>query len=583
MKRFIACLTIINFTILMYSSAGPSSLDSSFNPSGTIPGILNILPVSGSSSVQSLAIQTDGKIVYAGFIFNSGTTYGILGRINIDGSPDLTFNQSVTPGYVIVTPNGSSSLQSALMSVKIKTDGKIVVAGYTQQADTNFYTVLARYNTDGTLDTPNFGTGGVGYTMTRPAGYIGAQLYALSILLDGSFIVAGTAISTQSSNIPTSSLPMVASFTSNGLIDNSFATNGYTIPTTSQIAPYALGSYNGLDIQGNGNIVVTGYIGSQFQSPSGTYYTTPVQGQMIVTRYTNGSDNSGIIDPYFNNGNILQPSAAIVGTVSIGFDVAVQTDDQIIIVGMANPSTTAPAYTIMRLNYVGTLDTFFNSDGQIPGINQYIFGDTIQSSSQSVTVQIADQKIVTVGMVDNGNFNVVAIRYEQDGTVDTSFDFTTNQNSNNLQFRAVAIAPNQKIIASGVNAASGIYYIPFFAFLGGSTPELGITSTINTYGYNPSYLSQFFYIDMYAQIITDPIARAAAIDATNSIFSNYTTTYSNQSGFNYVSYAYLMNIDLLAAAAALNSIYFDTTTQDQITQFFNYIIARESQLLIHTY
>jgi uncharacterized delta-60 repeat protein len=588
MKRYLLIFALINFSLIINGSQ-PSSLDSSFNETG----ILNISPtVTGSLSVQSLAIQSDGKIIYVGYvtatsvITSSPVIYGVIGRLTVNGAPDTTFNSG---NYIVVTPN-STSLQSALFDVKIQDSGKIVVIGYTQQStDNNFYTLLARYTSTGILDsTSSFGTGGAGYTCVKPTGYIGAQLYAVTLPLDGTIIVSGTAIVTQSGSTPTSCLPMIARYTSSGIIDTTFNSvalspqvPGYAIVPASILtnvsSSYAFGGYNDLTIQDNRMIVVTGYIGPKFQSPFGTYYTSPVQGQMVIARYT----NSGLPDPIFHGGNILMPSTAIVGTISMGFGIALQSDGQILVTGMANPLSTAAAYTIMRFNYLGTLDTSFNSSGPIPGINQSIFNDTHESSSQFIVIQPEDQKILTAGMntSPSSNFNLVAIRYEQDGTIDTSFDFTTTQTTASLQFRAIALAPDKKIIAAGLDTISSYSFL-FFRFLGGSTPEFGITSAVNIYGYNAAFLSNFLYVDFYAQTITNLTARNAALTSVSTIISTYITTYSNQPDFNYVSYAYLMNTSLLAAAATLNTTYeTDTITQAQITQFFAYIIDRESQLL----
>lgn len=591
-QRHLSFFAIISLFAII-NATGPSSLDSSFNTSGPIPGILNFLPstpvTSGELSIQSLAIQSDQKIVYAGYVTTTTGIYGILGRVNEDGTTDLTFN---TTGYIIVTPNGTS-LTSALFDLKLQENGAITVVGYTQQTGNNYYGLLARYTTNGTLDS-SFGTGG--YTYVRPTGYA-AQFYALEIALNETIIIAGTALSPQTTTSqgtpttpPTSSLPMVARFTSTGILDTTFNATGlipgYSIVSSAVLttinSSYIYGAYNDVTLQTNGMIVTTGYVGPTYQTPFGSYYAAPVQGNMVVARYVNGTTNSGIFDPTFNSGNILVPATSIVGTISMGFAIALQSDEQIIVAGMTNPSSTLPAYTVMRLNYIGTIDTSFNSNGQIPGTNQTIFNDTQQSSAQFIVIQPADQKILTAGMSKSlsGQFNLATIRYEQDGTIDTSFYFTTSQTIEALQFRAIALAPDKKIIAGGLDAGSSGYSFLIYRFLGGSTPELGKTSVVTMYGYNSAFLSKFLYIDFYSQVITNTAARAAALASVNAIISSYISTYTNQTGFNYISYAYLMNANLLAAKATLLDTYeSDSITQAEITQFFEYIINRESQLL----
>ena len=89
-------------------------------------------------SGYSLTVQADGKILVAG---TSGGDFAVA-RFNSDGSLDTSFS-----GAGRVTTEFGSANDSAY-SIKVQTDGKILVVGY---SGSNF--ALARYNTDGSLDT----------------------------------------------------------------------------------------------------------------------------------------------------------------------------------------------------------------------------------------------------------------------------------------------------------------------------------------------------------------------------------------------------------------------------------------------
>ena len=125
--------------------------------------------------VYSVAVQSDCKILVAG-VADNGSNYDFaLARYNTDGSLDATF------GGVgkLTTDLGGSDYG---YSVAIQSDGKIVVAG---QSNNDF--AVARYNTDGSLDT-TFGDDG---TKTIDLGGTEAGGY-LAIQSDGKMVVAGT-------------------------------------------------------------------------------------------------------------------------------------------------------------------------------------------------------------------------------------------------------------------------------------------------------------------------------------------------------------------------------------------------------
>jgi len=91
-------------------------------------------------------MQTDGKIVGAGYSHNNGRTSPVF-RLNPDGTPDSTFNSPLQ--YV-----------NNLRSVTIQADGRLLVGG-TIAVGGRDRGGLIRLNSDGTLD-PTFNPGGSG-------------------------------------------------------------------------------------------------------------------------------------------------------------------------------------------------------------------------------------------------------------------------------------------------------------------------------------------------------------------------------------------------------------------------------------
>jgi uncharacterized delta-60 repeat protein len=129
-----------SFAVARYTPDG--SLDPSFNGSGWVTPRFDI----GSEAASSLLVQPDGKVVVAG---EASTYFGVT-RINPDGSLDTSFGKD---GYVTTSFGG---VECAASSVALQTDHKLLVAGFTKGSGSvvNLYDfALARYNPNGSLDT----------------------------------------------------------------------------------------------------------------------------------------------------------------------------------------------------------------------------------------------------------------------------------------------------------------------------------------------------------------------------------------------------------------------------------------------
>jgi uncharacterized delta-60 repeat protein len=125
------------------------------NADGSLDGTFTVGTGAGGQ-VNSIAVQSDGKIVIAGYFFsyNSVARY-FIARINSDGTLDNTFNN---PG---TGPNGQ------INSASINSDGKVIVGGNFTTYNGTSKKYLARLNSDGTLDaTFNIGSGASDFVYT---------------------------------------------------------------------------------------------------------------------------------------------------------------------------------------------------------------------------------------------------------------------------------------------------------------------------------------------------------------------------------------------------------------------------------
>jgi uncharacterized delta-60 repeat protein len=144
-QLLIAALVLLNSNLSFSQFAG--SLDNSFTRDGKVTTrIGNVLTIG-----NAVAIQKDGKIVVAGYTDDFSNADFALVRYNPDGTLDGSFGGD---GKVTTDFGGNDYGYS----VVIQSNGKILVAGYSGDiSDYDF--AVSRYNWDGSPDN-NFGVDG---------------------------------------------------------------------------------------------------------------------------------------------------------------------------------------------------------------------------------------------------------------------------------------------------------------------------------------------------------------------------------------------------------------------------------------
>ncbi len=300
--------------------------DGSLDTSFDSDGIVTtIIPGSTFSRPFALALQTDGKIIAAGAATIGGLTQFALARYNTDGSLDTSFDSD----GAITTPIPASSFSSAL-GIGIQTNGKIVAAGQTISGTNQF--ALTRYNTDGSLDT-SFDSDGI--VVTSVPGSTSSRALTMTIQTDGKIVAAGEAI------IGGITQFALIRYNTDGTPDTTFDSNGIV---TTLIPGSTFSSTLGVVTQVDGKIVTTG------QTDAGG----PIQFALI--RYnTNGS-----LDTTFDSDGIV--TTIIPGsTLSRAFGVALQTDGKIVVAGLSDVGGLTQ-FTLAR--YLGRICTFSDSLSQ---------------------------------------------------------------------------------------------------------------------------------------------------------------------------------------------------------------------------
>lgn len=130
-----------DFAIARYNSDG--SLDNSFDGDGKVTTDFD----GSEENINSIALQSSGKIIVGGYSFINAPLLEdfIIARYNINGSLDNTFGSE---GFITTDFN---SLFDKVSTVLVQSDDKIIAAGYANNGTENDI-ALTRYNSDGTLD-----------------------------------------------------------------------------------------------------------------------------------------------------------------------------------------------------------------------------------------------------------------------------------------------------------------------------------------------------------------------------------------------------------------------------------------------
>jgi uncharacterized delta-60 repeat protein len=393
-------LTVLLFALCATTFAQPGSLDSDFDGDGKVTTDFG----SNYDQGYSVVIQPDGKILVAG---ESNHDFALV-RYNTDGSLDNGFGA----GGKVTTDFGT--FYDVGRSVVIQPDGKIVVAG-TAGIGTPAELAVARYNTDGTLDTSFSADGKV----TTTFGTDGDYGFAVAIQSNGKIVVAGTA------NITTDAEFAVVRYNMDGTLDNNFGVGG--VVTTDFGSGYDLGRT--VTIQPDGKIAVAG------DSQVGT------EQDFAIARY----NTDGTLDSSFGvDGKATTDFGAGDAVV---LSITTQTNGKIIVGGYTDNGTDYD-FAIARYNSDGSLDNSFGVNGKVT--TAFGMGDDF---AESVVLQ-PDGKIVASGASHNGtDLDFAIARYNSDGTLDNSFGVggkaTTDFGTGEDQGWSVAIQPNGRIIVAG--------------------------------------------------------------------------------------------------------------------------------------
>lgn len=183
------------------SPAAPANHLVALNSDGTPDTTFNANMGSGANGpVRSLATQADGKILVGGdFTEFDGVPVDGVARLNADGTPDTTFNTSVSTQDIY-----GARAYPGVHHVGVQPDGRVVVFGYLEPVDPVHGTLspgVARLSADGVLDV-QFNADCVAAASSPPPPP--PPTVPVSTVAPTTTVVSTTVVSTTTSTPPTS-------------------------------------------------------------------------------------------------------------------------------------------------------------------------------------------------------------------------------------------------------------------------------------------------------------------------------------------------------------------------------------------
>jgi uncharacterized delta-60 repeat protein len=378
------------------------SPDTTFGTMGTEELTPN---ANGGATASALVLQPNNDILIAGATQNA-PSLALLVSLTPNGTLDTSFNQT---GVVATGLSLSGQLSLALQA-----NGQIVLAGSAQANDTTpSQLALVRYNLDGSRDA-SFGQNGEVLTSFGSMGSATASAVSIepnqNIVVAGSFAPSATSLNTSAA---------LAQYNPGGSLDTSFGSSGETTVAFPGRAPVTI---NAVALQGNGQIIVAGGIATPANDGNirlGSQISNFQLGDVAVARF----NSHGSLDTSFGQDGWTVFDVAGLGSAATA--LAVLPNGQILVAGIATISAAYPysnEFFLAELNPDGSLDTAFGNQGLVTASG--IAG--VATILTSLLVQ-PDGKIVEVGQANPGQpappypTEIVLIRYNADGSLDTSF------------------------------------------------------------------------------------------------------------------------------------------------------------------
>lgn len=389
--------------------AAAGDLDPSFGAAGKVTTDFGV-----PAQVNAMVIQSDGKLIVAGFVqLPTGNDFA-LARYNPNGSLDTSFGD----GGSVATDFSGGDDRAIAMS--LQPDGKIVVAGQATTPSGGIDFALARYKSNGGID-PSFGSGG---KVTADFSAREDRILAVVVLPDGRIVAGGTA--TNSAGVATGAFAL---YNHDGslIVKDSDDPADFVMISAAAIQPDGklVGAGSVLEGQGPrhdfrvdrsaaGSLEDDTGFGDQGQvttdfggNDDALALALPSNGKLVVAGVSGFAgvaefavaryNNNGSLDSSFGSGGKVKTSSlGSAGKPAFANAVVVQSDNKIVAAGISTPGAAGSDFTLLRFNDDGSLDPTFGSGGKLT--TDFFGGD---DAARAALIQ-PDGKIVVAGFASQG-------------------------------------------------------------------------------------------------------------------------------------------------------------------------------------
>lgn len=377
-KSTLLQIFFVLLSVTAFSQAG--TLDNTFGTNGIVLYDSGV----GHDNAYDVHVYEDTSMIVNGTQMATGyVSSGVLQKYTSDGSVDTSWGTNSK----IVFQYGVDTYPYTMI---VLSDGKILVSGvdYVTASDAEFF--AARFNPDGTPDVTFNGNGRwIGsYTTYEEV------CETMTVQADGKIVLAGRTYSGSFSQL------LFARLNTDGTLDNTFGTNGYT-EINASVQDERI---NGLGILSNGDIVGLGY----------GYESAPWFGEFVYMAKLNASGNP--VAGFGTNG-VLIPT--IFTDISIAYDCIV-VNDSILVTGKMNDAANNQEIFLTKLDASGTADPNFGSAGiTVLGVDPVTVGYQIMLGMDGKFYACG-----TTGLGGMSDRDFLLVRYNYDGTLDQTFNST---------------------------------------------------------------------------------------------------------------------------------------------------------------
>ncbi len=346
-------------------------LDSTFGNNGMV----KTYPQSTNFlSLTCIMIKPDGKIVAGGSISsNVFTEYPFINQYLPNGQPDNSFNSSA---FYISLPYGNAKSVSDMVATG---DGKIIVSVEAQMVPANNSSdfLIAKLLANGSQDS-SFGKNGINYTDFNNSGDMS---YGITMLPDSSLVLSGSYMQSGFYHFA------LVKYTPNGKVDSTFGNNGRV--TTRFSGKSAAG--NKVITDPSGKLIVCGYAYSGLWSDNAYDFALAVY------------KSNGSLDSTFGRNGVLTTDFA--SSKDNANALAVQADGKIVLAGDSYDghvtSIALARYERNQFLKYNSIDGFVFVDNNANGIKEA--NERYYNNAKISTKHNADSVIT---FTFNGSFSV---------------------------------------------------------------------------------------------------------------------------------------------------------------------------------